>query len=108
MTSDHVSVPYKRDFLLSLAAAALMEIILGPVVNFFATDGVVLARVERLQSPGASMGVWIYRCLYAHVGHTWSVYCAVACAFLVLIAIWTCGCFSILSVFRLLRRGQRV
>jgi hypothetical protein len=91
---------------LSLAVAALVEVILGPVIYYLAIDSPVVGQLERLQKPGATVALAIYRHSFPHLGRPWSVYLGVARGFLIPITIWSRTCFSVLSIFRFLNLAK--
>jgi hypothetical protein len=93
-------VSWKRDLVLGLAIGALAELVLWFLINFGHMQ------LERLQEPGFKTAMAIYRRLRLHHEHTLTVYFASACAFAVLIAMWTMGAFALLSIIRSFRRAK--
>jgi hypothetical protein len=101
-----VAVSIKGDLFLSLAVAVTMEIILGPLLYYAITQNPLILRLERLQEPGAKVAYIVYAASLRHLGRGWGLDLALGSGFLVLVAMWTCGTFAVLSVLRLMRRAR--
>src|SRR5579862_2170614 len=93
-----IAVSWKRDLVLSLVVAAIVVALLGPGLYYLGIDNPATLRLERLQEPGAAIATSIYR----RLGRS-SLHLAVGCGFVVLIAIWTCAMFTLISVVRAMR-----
>jgi hypothetical protein len=106
LVRTHVAVSGRRDLVLSLVIGTLAVLILWALF-FFIDDGLAerYSKLARLQDPGVTVGLAVYRHTYFHLGRNASLYLAELCAFVVLIAMWSFGVFALLSIFRFLRSG---
>ncbi|MBZ5608916.1 MAG: hypothetical protein LAP38_11695 [Acidobacteriia bacterium] len=106
----HAAVSYKRDLVLSLAIGGLAELSLLAFFNFVAGNDPEMAgryiQLQRLQDPGATVGLAVFKYLYSHLGVSLSRDVGTFCAVAVLIAFWSLGVFAILTIFRFLRHAK--
>jgi hypothetical protein len=107
LVRTHIAVSGKRDLVLSLVFGAFAMLTLWAFL-FFIGDGLAerYSRLARLQYPGVTVGLAIYRHTYFHLGRSAGLYLAEVCAFLVLIAMWSFGFFLLLSAFRFIRQTE--
>lgn len=61
----------------------------------------------RLQQPGAEAGEGLFRFLYPRLGNPWSLRCGVACAYGVLVILWTLAILATIGLKRLIATIHR-
>jgi hypothetical protein len=102
----HVGVSYKRDMLLSLTTGALAMLSIWFFLFFMDMDDPTSAErysgFARLQHPGVTVGMAVYRHSFRHLGASTSRYLALVSAFVVLILMWSLGTFVLLRILRVL------
>jgi hypothetical protein len=94
----------RRDTVLAIAAATLISIALNVSYRVIANAEMIdrYPWLARIHEPAVSLAERVFYVLYPRIGNPWSLRCALAGGYIVLVGMWAFAAFVLLKLARLI------
>jgi hypothetical protein len=97
-------VLHKPDAVVAIAVGTFVAVALNVWYNVAGSRGTISAQwwLARVHAPAASLAERFFYTLYPRIGNPWSLRCAVACGYIVLLVMWILAAFAVVKMTRLI------